>query len=119
MTTPLPPRNPDVDHPDVDHPDNDRHEPDHNEPIHRDPDQNEPERHDPDRSEPARQDPNPDDDVLTVAERKEEPPALDAEDEAELAAMDSFPASDPPSFTPSHAGAASETPVTTHVDDAK
>lgn len=111
MTTPLPPRDPDVDQPDVDHPDNDRHEPDRGAPDRGDPDQTEPERRDPDPGEPARQDPDPATDDLTASERKEEPPELDAEDEAELAAMDSFPASDPPSFTPTHAGAADPAPV--------
>lgn len=105
-------------HPDPDHPDNDRHEPDQGEPVRRDPDQREPERRDPDEGEPGQRDPGQDDDDLTLAERKEEPPELDAEDEAELAAMDSFPASDPPSFTPSRAGSANATPVTTTDEDA-
>jgi hypothetical protein len=42
--------------------------------------------------------------LLTKDERKVEPPELEAEDEAEQAAIDSFPASDPPSYQPAHAG---------------
>lgn len=73
----------------------------------------------PHHPDPEQRDPAPDADDLTVTERKEEPPELDAEDEAELAAVDSFPASDPPSFTPSRAGSANPKPVTKPDDDAK
>jgi hypothetical protein len=86
MTTPPP-----SGHPDVDQPENDRHKPDH--------------------KEPTRGDHGSGEDDLTATELKEEPPELEAEDEAELAAMDSFPASDPPSFTPTRAGAANPAPV--------
>jgi len=42
--------------------------------------------------------------ALTTDERKVEPPELESEDEAEQASIDSFPASDPPAYTPAHAG---------------
>ena len=42
--------------------------------------------------------------LLTPDERSAEPPELESEDEAEQASIDSFPASDPPAYTPAHAG---------------
>ena len=39
-------------------------------------------------------------------ERKAEPPQADVEDKVDLASADSMDASDPPSFTPTRAGAA-------------
>lgn len=48
-------------------------------------------------------------DVLAEArERKAEPPAADVDDEVDLASTDSMDASDPPSFTPTKAGATTE-----------
>lgn len=45
-------------------------------------------------------------DALAAArERKAEPPAADVDDEVDLASTDSMDASDPPSFTPTNAGA--------------
>ena len=48
---------------------------------------------------------------LTGDERKVEPPELESEDDAEQASIDSFPASDPPSYTPAHAGNPSAPPA--------
>ncbi|MBC7896672.1 MAG: hypothetical protein H7066_14745 [Cytophagaceae bacterium] len=47
---------------------------------------------------------NPEDERITEKEREAQPPDPDGEDPVEQAAADSFPASDPPSFTPSRAG---------------
>lgn len=44
------------------------------------------------------------DERMTEEERAVQPPDPDSEDPVERAAADSFPASDPPSFTPTHAG---------------
>ena len=41
---------------------------------------------------------------LSNTERSVEPPELESEDEAEQASIDSFPATDPPSYQPAHAG---------------
>ena len=38
-----------------------------------------------------------------ATERDAVPPELESEDEAEQASIDSFPASDPPAYTPAHA----------------
>ena len=53
----------------------------------------------------------PEPDELTRKERAAEPPPVDTDDPVELADADSFPASDPPSFTPSRAGRPSDDPV--------
>lgn len=43
--------------------------------------------------------------LAETRERKAEPPAADVDDEVDLASTDSMDASDPPSFTPTKAGA--------------
>lgn len=50
-------------------------------------------------------------DDLTPEERAAEPPANESDNTVDEAAIDSFPASDPPSFTPTRAGRASAHPV--------
>jgi hypothetical protein len=52
-------------------------------------------------------------DLLTTEERGVAPPELESEDDAEQASIDSFPASDPPSYQPAHAGNPTALPIHT------
>ncbi len=53
---------------------------------------------------PRRNEELAEDENLTEDEKAVEPPEADPDDPVEQSSVDSFPASDPPAFSPSHAG---------------